>query len=95
MSAVMKGRGDVQPNTQNLLAMKQEPSRIQPGPEGSKPFSFPVLVQPVLDRHCVRCHDGNEGEGKSQLNLTSATQGQFSQSYESLKPYIRWFRMGQ
>ena len=46
------------------------PSRIVPGPEGSRPFSFPLLVQPVLDRHCVRCHDGEEGPGKSKLALT-------------------------
>ena len=37
-----------------------------PGPEGSRPFSFPLLVQPVLDRHCVRCHDGQDGPGQEQ-----------------------------
>ncbi len=87
-------RGDVQPNTQNLLAMKREPSRIKAGPEGTKPFSFPLLVQPVLDRHCIRCHDGSKGEGKSKVNLTSVAAGHFSKSYESLKPYVRWFEWG-
>jgi hydrazine synthase alpha subunit-like protein len=87
-------RGSVQPNMQNLLAMKRNPSKIRPGPEGTKPYSFPVLVQPVLDRHCVKCHDGKTGEGKSKLILTSASQGQFSKSYESLKPYVRWFEWG-
>jgi len=38
------------------LAMKRPPSPLLPGPEGSNPFSYPRLVQPVLDKHCVTCH---------------------------------------
>lgn len=38
------------------LAMKRAPSALTPGPEGSNPFSYPRLVQPVLDKHCVSCH---------------------------------------
>ena len=87
-------RGNVQPNMQNFLALKREPSRIQPGPEGTKPYSFPLLVQPVLDRHCVKCHDGTTGEGKSKINLTSVLEGHFSKSYKSLEPYVRWFEWG-
>jgi len=38
------------------LAMKRAPSVLIPGPEGSNPFSYPQLVQPVLDARCVSCH---------------------------------------
>ncbi|HPP53763.1 MAG TPA: hypothetical protein PK777_12495, partial [Thermoguttaceae bacterium] len=38
------------------LALCREPSAIQPGPPGAKPFNFVQLIQPILDRHCVRCH---------------------------------------
>ena len=38
------------------LATKRAPSALTPGPEGAHPFSFPRLVQPVLDRRCVACH---------------------------------------
>jgi len=38
------------------MAMKRAPSVLTPGPEGSNPFSFPRLVQPVLDKNCVACH---------------------------------------
>jgi hypothetical protein len=38
------------------LALRREPSRLKPGVDGSNPFSYPRLVQPVLDRHCVECH---------------------------------------
>ena len=38
------------------LAMKRAPSALRPGPEGSNPYSYPRLVQPVLDARCVTCH---------------------------------------
>ncbi|MBE3071311.1 MAG: hypothetical protein IMZ66_13835, partial [Planctomycetes bacterium] len=37
-------------------AMRRAPSAIRPDVDGSRPFSFPRLVQPVLDRQCVTCH---------------------------------------
>jgi len=38
------------------LALRRAPSKIRPDVDGSNPFSFPRLVQPVLDRNCVPCH---------------------------------------
>ena len=38
------------------LAQRRTPSRPKPDVDGSNPFSYPRLVQPVLDRHCVKCH---------------------------------------
>ncbi len=38
------------------LALLRAPSTLTPDVDGSYPFSFPRLVQPVLDRHCVKCH---------------------------------------
>lgn len=38
------------------LAMKRGPSVPTPGPEGSNPFSYPRLVQPVLEKNCLSCH---------------------------------------
>lgn len=38
------------------LALLREPSKLQADVDGSKPFSYARLVQPVLDRHCVGCH---------------------------------------
>ena len=79
---------------QGLLAQQRPPSTIRPGPEGTRPFSFPRLVQPVLDRHCVRCHDGRTGDLKSSLVLTGEPTGTFNQSYESLKKYVKWYEWG-
>ncbi len=76
------------------MAMRRAPSRIEPGPLGTRPFNFPVLVQPVLDAHCVRCHNGSSGADKSQLVLTGDTHGHFTKSYENLKPFVRWYEWG-
>ena len=38
------------------LALRRAPSKLEPGAEGSNPFNYVRLVQPVLDRHCTACH---------------------------------------
>lgn len=47
----MVGGGSTPP-----LAFQRPPSLITPDVDGSNPFSYPRLVQPVLDQHCVECH---------------------------------------
>jgi len=42
--------------TTTPLALRREPSKLRPDVDGSNPFSYPRLVQPVLDRYCVKCH---------------------------------------
>jgi hypothetical protein len=81
-------------NRRGILALRRAPSRIQPGPGGTRPLSYQRLVQPVLDSHCVRCHDGRTGERKSKLALTSEISGTFSRSYESLRQYVKWHEWG-
>jgi hypothetical protein len=44
------------PPQHRALALNREASKITPGPDGSWPFRFDKLVQPVLDKHCVLCH---------------------------------------
>lgn len=68
------------------LAAQREPSTIQPGPDGSKPFSYPILVQPVLDKKCVSCHNAKRPDGK--VILTGEPQGQFTASYHALAPRV-------
>jgi hypothetical protein len=87
-------RGAVSAKGKNLLALQRPASRIEPGPDGTRPFSFPRLVQPVLDEHCVRCHDGITGTLKSRLALTGETTGTFSKSYENLRSYVKWYEWG-
>jgi hypothetical protein len=51
------------------LALRRPPSKLKPDVEGSKPFNYVRLVQPVLDRHCVTCH-----RQKGALDLSGEIQ---------------------
>jgi hypothetical protein len=82
------------PTSQRPEAVARRPSRIEPGPDGSRPFCYPRLIQPVLDRHCVTCHDGTKGKDKSPPDLTGEPEGPFTRSYNGLKPYLRWYEWG-
>ncbi|MDR1924751.1 MAG: NPCBM/NEW2 domain-containing protein [Planctomycetaceae bacterium] len=56
-------------------------------------FDYDRQIQPILDRHCVSCHQGKEAAQKakaennsrmSQLDLRGIPHGTFSTSYNSL-----------
>jgi hypothetical protein len=79
-------------------ALRRTPSEIKPGPDGSKPFSYPILVQPVLDKHCIRCHSGEAPkgpEGKDPIRLTGTPQGRYTESYNTLAPRISFSAWGR
>lgn len=63
------------------LALTRGPSKLAPAPDGANPFSYPRLVQPVLDRHCVECH-----RKENALDLSGQIAGDFgwSKSYQNL-----------
>jgi hypothetical protein len=70
------------PETLAPLAARRAPSAIVPGPDGTRPFSFVRLVQPVLDRHCVKCHGDEKPD--SGLSLTATIEDCWTKSYVSL-----------
>lgn len=46
------------PPRKNSLALNQQPSEIQPWYGPTRGFHYGREVQPVIDRYCVGCHDG-------------------------------------
>ena len=64
------------------MALRRAASPIEPGPLGGRPFSFVHDVQPILDKHCVRCHGGEKTEAK--LDLSGTPHQAFTRSYVSL-----------
>jgi len=66
----------------DVMALRRPPSRIDPGLLGGRPFSFVEVVQPVLDKHCVKCHGAEEPDGG--IDLTGAPHQGFTKSYVSL-----------
>ena len=70
------------PPVKRSLAAARPPSRIRPGPEGAWPLRFDQLVQPVLDRSCVRCHQpGSTSKAAAKFGLTP------KKAYASLVAY--------
>ncbi len=78
--------------TARSLALAHAPSQLAPGPKGTRPFSYPILVQSILDRSCVQCHDGNKESAKPKL--TGQPQDRFTVSYNALEPYVRYYGWG-
>ena len=71
-------------------AMKRPPSVPGPQPgekDGRRPLDYAMDVQPVWDRHCVKCH--GEDDPKGDLNLLGTQTTLFNVSYESLVPERR------
>lgn len=77
-----KQRAPVHP-TRVPLAMRRPPSRIIPEPDGSNPFNYVRLVQDVLDRNCVECHQQQQA-----IDLSGVVEGPhgWTRSYQNLAP---------
>jgi len=68
-----------------VMAMQRAPSvpEPQPGDETARrTLHYPADVQPVLDRHCLKCHNAEKKSGG--VNLSGTATGLFSVSYEAL-----------
>ena len=63
------------------LALRRAPSKIRPDVDGSNPFNYVRLIQPVLDKNCVSCHSRQKA-----LDLTGTIEGKngWTRSYNNL-----------
>lgn len=68
------------------IAFSRPASTPVPEVEGSRPANFPELVQPVLDKHCVECHEKPESKTFSLTGkpLYKKNSSAFSHSYYNL-----------
>jgi hypothetical protein len=72
------------PANKPIMALAGAPLQLQPQPgddTAAKTIHYPTYVQPILDKHCVSCHSGNQ---QGQIDLTGELTARFSRSYESL-----------
>lgn len=85
-------RDSVVPNRDGALALRRAPSRLEPWYGPARDFNYLTEVQPVFDRHCVRCHDFGQAAG-NVLNLAGDIGLLFNTSYVELrsKSALRWF----
>ncbi len=76
-------RRGVPPERDHSLAMRRPPSALGGWHGEPRLFGYMAEVQPVWDRHCVRCHDYGT-EGGKKLNLAPDRDITFATSYIDL-----------
>ena len=70
------------PSGANLMAVKREPSVIEPIAGVPELLDFPRDVQPILDRHCLKCH--NHRRRDAGVNLSGDHGPIYSHGYWTL-----------
>ena len=83
------------------IAMRRDPSVLKGDVDGSNPFSYPRLVQPVLDKKCVGCHTKNNADPKAKTKapdlgrtVIAKGRGKWYASYHSLAAKYGFFSYG-
>jgi len=70
----------------NPIAFRRPPSTIIQEVEGANPLTFPRLVQPVLDKHCLKCHQAHPRKAPNLSGKKFGRNG-WSQAFISLHRY--------
>jgi hypothetical protein len=77
------------PMLKHAAAISRPPSDLTPPEWGTEHFDYPRIVQPVLDKHCVKCHSGVEAP--KRVDLTGGKTEWFNVSYDTLtNGYVSW-----
>jgi formylglycine-generating enzyme required for sulfatase activity len=91
------------PPLRPTLASRRPPAEIRPWYGPARGFSFRREVQPVLDRHCARCHNGQpRADGRQVCSFVDGKnvpvrdnanrhnqEARFSPSYYQLRRFVR------
>jgi len=77
------------PTKTSAEALQRGPSEITAPPWGDESISYMRFVQPVLDRYCGECHQG-DGEARDKLDLTYRGDGLFKEPYVLLIGNPSW-----
>ncbi|MFC1604848.1 hypothetical protein ACFL5F_07455 [Planctomycetota bacterium] len=70
-----------------VQALKRPPSRITPIQGTPEIFDYPRDIQPILDKHCLPCHDSDEYAGR--VLLTGDQGPMFTHSYYTLSARLQ------
>ncbi len=67
------------PSKSSLLALQRPPHELTPIADVPDVLDFPRDIQPILDRHCVGCHNPDRRDG--EVDLTGDQTPKYSISY--------------
>jgi len=85
------------PPSRRGKAFARPPRDLEPPEWGVMGFDYSTIVQPVLDRHCVQCH--NSIDAPKGIDLSAGKTDYFNVSYDVLarerqgprgSPYVNW-----
>ncbi len=71
------------PTTYDLAALRRPPSAVEPITGVPRVIDFTRDVQPILDKHCVECHNADRWEGR--VNLTGDKTPRYTMSYLTMQ----------
>jgi len=75
-------RAPVNAGAKSIEALKRPARKISPIPGMPQVFDYPRDIQPILDEHCIECHDYDKREGR--VILTGDRGPIYSHSYYTL-----------
>lgn len=82
-----ENKSGVPPNRTTTSAMKAGPQSLEAFYGPPRGFSFNKEIQPILDRHCVKCHSGSETEPfdfSASYVIDGVSKRKWSRSYLAL-----------
>jgi Tol biopolymer transport system component len=79
-----ESRMQVPEPSRSFLAQKRPPSKLKPWLGEPRRFNYLSEIQPVLDKHCVACHDFDD-EGGKKIILAGDKDFAFNASYSELQ----------
>jgi hypothetical protein len=81
-------------NRKAMKRLKKPADKIQPPSWGAGPVDYIKQVQPVWDKHCVKCHNGTKADGG--VDMTADRTRFFNMSFDSLcmrdSPNVHYFQ---
>ena len=75
-------RTDAPPSARLLLASGARPKKVRPIKDVPAVFDFPRDIQPILDKHCLECHNADRRDG--HVDLCGDKTEMYTISYETI-----------
>jgi hypothetical protein len=82
------------PPNKSGLALRRPPTAVSPPPWGTESIGYERFVQPVLERYCGECHQG-DGKARGEFDVTlrpasGVFKGHFKEPYLTLIGPAAW-----